>query len=575
MTSQPVIRYMRLRDLPNIRQLAKLVYGDGDCRSTPYYIDGFCTDQGLVCSIGDMVVGAAFLKSSYSDDDAEYYMTEHVPLEEIFVHPDFQRQGIGSKMVRAMCDIAPDSMKVCSVGDIDTLFFKSMGFIPFARWGTGNKCDACILRADSDARANPQIKYPLFMPAISCESYCGPVTYSMERNKQRAIQVSATEVTSDMPSILTFESCERISRESLGGWVIPCYKESSPPCVPFIRNATTKDSVAIWKSQWKGRSPHCSVTWEAITDICSMRYSSVCVAGSEIVGVMLVRTLDITVEGSADPPKKGQLIVMAWVDPHFRRQGIARSMVQATIDRALGPVYIDALLSTPEARGFYIATGFELVHTVQQIPMSCIRLHYYHVLGNRVEWDYTAPFYLVHKDTKTRDIPPPHIHAMRQSEESTSEIERLNGHWDRSSYLKYGPSSAFPDLHTTVYTIDEDVVGFVDVATIALKEEAADDKPSLTAVFIAEVMVHPDHKDHGIERKLVQETIDTAQKSVAVRISDDYTRDFYASMGFAIQKQLSGLYPMTNDIKRIKEEAYLMVHPGPPIVPAVGVDPAV
>lgn len=83
--------------------------------------------------------------------------------------------------------------------------------------------------------------------------------------------------------------------------------------------------------------------------------------------------------------------------------------------------------------------------------------------------------------------------------------------------------------------------------------------------------VRADYADRGIDRKMVQWSVDNAHREVFlhVRVSDVASQNAYSAMGFTRIQQVKDFFDVMSNGDHIYEDAYYMMHPGseaPPLL---------
>lgn len=422
MTSQPVIRLTTPVDIPKLRALAKLVFQD----TLPWVhrmIHQLYDAQIVAYEIDDAIVGMVITEDIYYEDMERYDVCPTI-LEAICVHPDYRRQGIGSKLIQAIRYEAYEPIYVNNVLTRDIPFYTSAGF-KTVRIGK-DTCHICtpIIHSSPIGCVSP--------PCQNCDGIATDMRLEVHRTMQLALPV-------DGPA-LHAEVCENVDTE--------IYEELSKvqPGYPFIRHTNGNDVSSIWD---QGTAASLYTRYGDVLEICRDHKGCVYVVDEVIVGFLLMNTISLERQGSADPPKDVDVIISIWVHPAFRRQGIARQLVKVAIDRTRGPVYLHAKTSSVNAKGFYISEGFEPVSTVDRVSIHIQRRH---------------PRYMIHTETKDRDLPPPLIHTIRLIDnDDASGLSRLIPQpLDSSKY-----SENFTN-YTLAYSVDDTIVACMKTGVVII-----------------------------------------------------------------------------------------------------------
>lgn len=165
-----VIRPEQQEDIPDIFQLNQAVFGqDTEARLVDHVREGpnFIPALSLVASSDDKIVGYVLLsKIIISNGDSRY---ESLALALMVVHPEYQRQGIGAKLVTHGLQKATDMgyHSVLVLGH--EYYYPRFGFIPASKWN---------IKAPFDVPANAFMARELVPGALTNVS--GTVEYPVE-----------------------------------------------------------------------------------------------------------------------------------------------------------------------------------------------------------------------------------------------------------------------------------------------------------------------------------------------------------------------------------------------------------
>jgi len=130
-----VIRPEQQEDFPDIFELNQMVFGqDNEAKLVDHVREGtnYIPALSLVATSDDKIVGyILFSRIAITNGDFRY---ESLALAPIVVHPEYQRQGIGARLISAGLQQAAELGYTSVLALGHEYYYPKFGFVPAAKW---------------------------------------------------------------------------------------------------------------------------------------------------------------------------------------------------------------------------------------------------------------------------------------------------------------------------------------------------------------------------------------------------------------------------------------------------------